>query len=115
MALPNITLAQFNAISNGQYNAGQIDFTTGENGEAKLVKVNNHVVKKSLNNVVLSPERILEVKETFLNALRAGGVTPERIAEIRGAGHQRRQGAAPGHPAGALHAAHPCTGPRDPR
>ncbi len=30
MALPNITLAQFNAISNGEYNAGQIDFATGK-------------------------------------------------------------------------------------
>ena len=37
MALPNITLAQFNAISNGSYNAGQIDFGTGRNGEAELV------------------------------------------------------------------------------
>ena len=83
MALPNITLSQFNAISNGQYNAGQIDFGVGRNGETELVKVNNHIHKKSLNNVVLSPERILEVKETFLNALREGGVTPERIAEIR--------------------------------
>ena len=83
MALPNISLAQFNAISNGGYNAGQIDFGTGRNGETELVKVNNHVFKKSLNNVVLSPERILEVKETFLNALRDGGVSPERIAEIR--------------------------------
>lgn len=40
MALPNISLAQFNAISNGQYNVGQIDFGTGRNGEAELVKVN---------------------------------------------------------------------------
>ncbi len=83
MALPNISLAQFNAMSNGQYNAGQIDFGTGRNGEAELVKVNNHIHKRSMNNVVLSPERILEIKETFLNALRNGGVTPERIAEIR--------------------------------
>ncbi len=38
MPLPNITLAQFNAISNGDYNAGQIDFATGRNGETELVK-----------------------------------------------------------------------------
>ena len=83
MALPNISLAQFNAISNGSYNAGQIDFGVGRNGETELVKVNNHVVKKSQNNVVLSPERILEIKETFLNALRNGGVAPDKMAEIR--------------------------------
>ena len=84
MPLPNITLAQFNAISNGDYNAGQIDFATGRNGETELVKVNNHVVKKSQNQTVLSPERILEVKETFLNALRNAGVPQEKMGEIRG-------------------------------
>ena len=45
MPLPNIALAQFNAISNGDYNAGQIDFATGRNGETELVKINNHEVR----------------------------------------------------------------------
>ncbi|MBQ9430694.1 MAG: hypothetical protein IJU44_03995, partial [Kiritimatiellae bacterium] len=62
MAL-DISLAQFNKIATGSYNAGQIDIKTGANGQAELVKVNNHVWKTSKNNVVLSPERILEVKE----------------------------------------------------
>ena len=83
MALPDISLAQFNKIASGDYNAGQIDFKTNARGETELVKINNHVWKESKNNVVLSPERILEVKEMFLNALQKGGVTPEKMAEVR--------------------------------
>ena len=83
MALPDISLAQFNKIATGDYNAGQIDFKTNNDGSAELVKINNHVWRKSLNNVELSPERILEVKEAFLNALQKGGVSDEAIKEIR--------------------------------
>ncbi len=82
MAL-EISLAQFNKIATGDYNAGQIDIRTSKGGQAELVKVNNHVWQTSKNKVVLSPERILEVKELFVNALRAGGVSPAKLAEIR--------------------------------
>ena len=58
MAL-EISLAQFNKIATGDYNAGQIDFKTNNDGSTELVKVNNHVWRESLNNVELSPERIL--------------------------------------------------------
>ena len=77
MALPDISLAQFNRIASGSYNAGQIDFRTDENGTAELVKVNNHVWKTSQNDVILSPERVLEVKLAFLNALQKGGVSDD--------------------------------------
>ena len=83
MALPEISLAQFNRIAAGSYNAGQIDFKTNENGTAELVKINNHVWKTSKNNVELSPERVLEVKEAFLNALQKGGVGAESLNAIR--------------------------------
>ena len=82
MAL-DISLAQFNKIATGSYNAGQIDIKVGDNGQAELVKVNNHVWKTSKNNVVLSPERILEVKEAFLNALAKGGVKAEDLKAVR--------------------------------
>ena len=64
MALPDISLAQFNSIATGDYNAGQIDFRTKDDGSTELVKVNNFVWRTSKNNVVLSHERILEVKES---------------------------------------------------
>lgn len=85
MALPEISLAQFNKIASGSYNAGLVDFMTDEQGNVinELTKVNNHVWKKSLNNVELKPQRILEVKETFINALKAGGVNDEKIKIIR--------------------------------
>ena len=83
MATPNISLAQFNSIATGDYNAGQIDFRTKDDGSTELIKVNNHVWKTSKNGVILSPERILEVKLAFLNALQRGGVTDEAIKEIR--------------------------------
>ena len=83
MATPNISLAQFNKIATGDYNAGQIDFRTKDDGSTELIKVNNHVWKTSKNDVILSPERILEVKLAFLNALQRGGVTDEAIKEIR--------------------------------
>ena len=83
MATPNISLAQFNSIATGDYNAGQIDFRTKDDGSTELVKVNNHVWKTSKNRTILSPERILEVKLAFLNALQRGGVTAEAIKEIR--------------------------------
>ncbi len=83
MANFDFSLAQFNSIASGDYNAGQIDIRTGPNGAPELVKINNHVWKTSKNNVVLSPERILEVKESFLDALRKSGVGDADMAAIR--------------------------------
>ncbi len=82
MALPDISLAQFNRIASGDYNAGQIDIKTGKNGP-ELVKINNHVWQTGKNNVMLSPERILEVKEVFLSALEKAHVPKAKMDEIR--------------------------------
>ena len=82
MAL-DITLAQFNRIASGDYNAGQIDIKVGDNGQAELVKINNHVWKTSKNDVMLSQERILEVKEAFINALDKAKVPKENMDRIR--------------------------------
>ena len=56
MPIPDISLSQFNKIATGDYNAGLVDFKTDDHGNltGELTKVNNHVHKKSLNNVVLS-------------------------------------------------------------
>lgn len=82
MAL-EISLAQFNRIASGEYNAGQIDVKTGPGGAAELVKINNHVYKTSKNNVQLAPERVLEIKEAFVAALREGGVKEADLKAIR--------------------------------
>lgn len=38
MPVPEISLAQFNAIASGKYNAGQIDFRADANGGANYVR-----------------------------------------------------------------------------
>ena len=83
MALPDISLAEFNRIASGEYNAGQIDFETDRNGGVSLVKVNNHIHQTSKNNVTLDRQRILDVKEAFIAALERGGVKADSIKEIR--------------------------------
>ena len=83
MPLPEFTLHDFNKIASGEYNAGQIDFATGDNGRVSLAKINNHVHKTGLNKTTLSAARILEVKEAFVSALRRGGVSDADIAAIR--------------------------------
>ena len=84
MALPDISLREFNMIATGKFNAGLIDFGTNkETGATELIKINDHVVKTGQNDVKLTPERILEVKETFLNALRNGGVKSADMTKIR--------------------------------
>ena len=71
MPLPEFTLHDFNKIASGEYNAGQIDFATGDNGRVSLAKINNHVHKTGLNKTTLSAARILEVKEAFVSGFVA--------------------------------------------
>ena len=56
MPIPSITLAEFNKIASGQQNAGQVDFAKNSDGEftGGLVKINNHIIRKSLNGVHLT-------------------------------------------------------------
>ncbi len=80
-----LSLADFNRIATGTYNAGQIDIATAKDGSQSLVKVNNHVWFTSRNKVQLAPERVLEVKEAFIAALKAAGMEEGSgaLAEIR--------------------------------
>ena len=79
----NFTLREFNYIASGEYNAGQIDIAPDEQGKMRLTKVNNHIKKIELNNVAISKEHILRVKQAFIDALEKGGVDPLMISEIR--------------------------------
>lgn len=76
----NISLEQFNAIAKGKYNAGQIDFVEGSRGP-KLVKVNNHVHKTRSNDVTIDKDRVLQIKNAFLNSI-AGKVNDAERGEI---------------------------------
>ena len=79
----NFTLREFNYIASGEYNAGQIDIAPDEQGKMRLTKVNNHIKKIELNNVAISKENILRVKQAFIDALEKGGVDPLMLSEIR--------------------------------
>ncbi len=77
------TVKDFNAIASGKYNAGFVDLQTGSDGTVKLANANHHVHLTYKNRKILSPEKILSVKESFINALQAQGVSAENIGTIR--------------------------------
>ena len=85
MPLPSITLAEFNKIASGRQNAGQVDFEKNSNGEftGGLVKINNHVIRRSQNDVHLAGERVVAIKEAFLDALEKASVRDEDLQTIR--------------------------------
>ena len=85
MPLPSITLAEFNKIASGRQNAGQVDFKQNSAGEftGELVKINNHVIRKSKNDVHLDGQRVVAIKEAFLGALEKASVREEDLQTIR--------------------------------
>ena len=85
MPLPSITLAEFNKIASGRQNAGQVDFKQNSAGEftGELVKINNHVIRKSKNDVHLDGQRVVAIKEAFLDALEKASVRDEDLQTIR--------------------------------
>ena len=66
LANVNISLQQFQEISSGKYNAGEIRLT----GQNSLGKVNNHISQTGKNRVSLSHEEVLAVKSAFVKAPR---------------------------------------------
>ena len=75
----NISLQQFQSISSGKYNAGEVKLAS----ETKLDKVNNHVHFTGSNATPLSHEEILAVKHALVKALADNGVAAETVARIR--------------------------------
>ncbi|MBQ3683616.1 MAG: hypothetical protein II922_11190 [Succinimonas sp.] len=65
--MTDLTLRDFNAIASGKYNAGIVDYQTKENGDLKLVKLNNFVFRTSKNNKTLPTDKILDIKECGVN------------------------------------------------
>ena len=75
----NISLRQFQKISSGTYNAGEVKLAS----ETKLGKVNNHVSRLGQNVVPISHEEVMAVKTAFVKALASGGVGTDEIARVR--------------------------------
>ena len=66
----NISLAEFQKMSNGKYNAGEVRLSSATG----LQKVNNHVHRLGANMVEIPHEEVLAIKEAFVKALSSGGV-----------------------------------------
>jgi hypothetical protein len=82
MAL-DISLAQFDAIASGDFNAGQIDYN-GSGSDVSLKKVNAHVHFRSLNTATIEAKRVVELKQAFVRAMESKlGNDNGAIAEIR--------------------------------
>ena len=67
----NISLDQFNAVSSGKYNIGQLKL--GEDG-ASVYRTNNHKTLTFLNNTKISPEESFALKTAFCKALANEGL-----------------------------------------
>ena len=76
----NISLAEFQRMSDGKYNAGEVKLSS----ETGLKKVNNHIHRLGANKVEIPHEEVLAIKEAFVKALNSGGVVdPKEINKIR--------------------------------
>ena len=76
----NVSIAEFQRISSGEVNAGEVRL---KNDHA-LEKVNNHVgALRGFNVTPLSHEEIFAVKSAFVRALGAGGVQQDDLNRIR--------------------------------
>ncbi len=75
-----ISINDFQRISNGTFNAGDITLTSS----GKLDKVNHHAgILKSFNKTSIDVQTTLRVKNEFINALRQSGVGEAEIAGVR--------------------------------
>ena len=75
-----ISINDFQRISNGTFNVGDITLTSS----GKLDKVNNHVgILKSFNKTSIDVQTTLRVKNEFVNALRQSGVSEAELAGVR--------------------------------
>jgi len=75
----NISLTEFQKMSDGKYNAGEVKLAS----ETGLKKVNNHVTMKFLNSTKISQVEVLAIKNAFVKALKSGGVGGEELKRVR--------------------------------
>ncbi len=71
LAHVNISIAQFQEISSGKYNAGEVKLAS----DGSLAKMNNHVHLWGRNVETISHAETIAIKEAFVRALVSSGVT----------------------------------------
>ena len=75
----NISLQQFQDISSGKYNAGEVKLASA----TTLDKMNHHVRQKFRNDEIISHQEVIAIKEALVKALSQHGVGAEEIGKIR--------------------------------
>ncbi len=83
----NVSLQQFQEISSGKYNAGEVRLAD----ESTLEKMNHHVHLTGKNIEAISHREVLAIKEALVKALSQYGVAGDEINRVR-----RDLGLAPG-------------------
>lgn len=79
LANVNISLNEFQRISSGTHNAGEVKLA----GEGKLAKMNNHVKHTEKNNERISHVEVVAIKQSLVKALSQHGVGRDEIDRIR--------------------------------
>lgn len=75
----SISIEQFQEISSGKYNAGEVRLSS----ENTLAKMNNHVHLWGRNVDTISHEETLTIKEAFVRALANSGVGQDALNTVR--------------------------------
>ena len=74
----NISLQQFQDISSGKYNAGEVRLAD----ESTLEKMNNHVHLTGKNVEAISHREVLAIKEALVKALSQYGVAANELNRV---------------------------------
>ena len=75
----NITLNEFQRLSEGKYNAGEVRLVN----ESTLTKMNNHVHTTGKNVEIITHAEVLAIKEALVKALSQHGVQADEINRVR--------------------------------
>jgi len=89
LANVNITIQEFQSISDGEYNAGEVKLTSA----TTLGKMNHHLTFRGSNDKTISHAEILAIKDAFVRALSQNGVDANEINHVR-----KELGLAPANP-----------------
>ncbi|MBR4611404.1 MAG: hypothetical protein IKO40_01680 [Kiritimatiellae bacterium] len=74
-----LTIDQFQRVSDGKFNAGEVRLAS----ETSIEKVNNHVTFTLLNKKKISHNEVLAIKNAFVKALSDNHVGEAEIARVR--------------------------------
>lgn len=75
----DIALGEFDRISDGDYNAGEVRLA----GEKSLKKMNNHVVMRIFNRTTIPHSEVLAIKQAFVTALSRNGLGMDELNSVR--------------------------------